>query len=83
MEFRPVDRDAGAFQQSVTAEQVQQISRRVFGASVVSAVELGAGLYNQCQEDKRYRWSREGFGMTVMAYSTLVDAGCRAWRLAG
>jgi hypothetical protein len=24
-----------------------------------------------------------GFGMTATVYSTVVDAGCRVWRLAG
>ncbi|MFF4802263.1 phosphotransferase family protein [Streptomyces sp. NPDC001351] len=48
MEFRPVARAAGAFQQPLTAEQVQAVSRRAFGTNVqvVSAVELGSGMYN-------------------------------------
>ncbi|MEU9397910.1 aminoglycoside phosphotransferase family protein [Streptomyces sp. NPDC048324] len=48
MDFRPVERASQAFQQSVTAEEVQAVCRRVFGsdARVVSAVELGSGMYN-------------------------------------
>jgi len=48
MDFRPVERDRGAYQQSVTADEVELLCRRAFGASVrvVSAVELGLGLYN-------------------------------------
>ena len=48
MDFRPVARAAGVFQQPLTAEQVQAVSRRAFGADVqvMSAVELGSGMYN-------------------------------------
>lgn len=47
MKFRPIERAAQAFQQSVSAEEIEAICSRVFGgASVVSAVELGAGMYN-------------------------------------
>ncbi|MFD8967148.1 phosphotransferase family protein [Streptomyces sp. NPDC059568] len=48
MDFRPIERASQAFQQSVGAEEIQTICRRVFGtdAQVVSAVELGAGMYN-------------------------------------
>ncbi|MEU3047518.1 aminoglycoside phosphotransferase family protein [Streptomyces sp. NPDC006984] len=48
MDFRPVERTSQAFQQSVTSEEVQGVCRRVFGsdARVVSAVELGSGMYN-------------------------------------
>ncbi|MBV9026633.1 MAG: aminoglycoside phosphotransferase family protein [Streptomycetaceae bacterium] len=48
MEFLPVERSSEAFQQSVTADDVRAVCRRVFGpdARVVSAVELGAGMYN-------------------------------------
>ncbi|MDG4795496.1 aminoglycoside phosphotransferase family protein [Micromonospora sp. WMMD1082] len=48
MEFRPLPRPAGAFQRSVTAGDVQAIVRRVFGVGVdvVSATELGGGMYN-------------------------------------
>ncbi|MEU7184099.1 MULTISPECIES: phosphotransferase family protein [Streptomyces] len=48
MEFRPIERASQAFQQSVSAEEIQAVCRRVFGADVlvVSAVELGAGMYN-------------------------------------
>jgi aminoglycoside phosphotransferase (APT) family kinase protein len=48
VEFRAIERGPGAFQQSVTADQVRAMCRRVFGAQVrvVSAVELGGGSYN-------------------------------------
>jgi aminoglycoside phosphotransferase (APT) family kinase protein len=48
VEFRPIERAPGAFQQSVTAEQVRAMCRRAFGAHVrvLSAVELGNGMYN-------------------------------------
>jgi aminoglycoside phosphotransferase (APT) family kinase protein len=48
VEFRPIERAPGAFQQPVTAEQIRAMCRRAFGASVrvVSAVELGNGMYN-------------------------------------
>ncbi|WP_432154827.1 phosphotransferase family protein [Streptomyces tricolor] len=48
MDFRPIERDTQAFQQSVTADEIQAIGRRAFGpeTQVVSAVELGSGMYN-------------------------------------
>lgn len=48
MEFRPIPRASGAFQQPITAEQVVAMCRRAFGerTSVVSVVELGNGMYN-------------------------------------
>jgi len=48
MDFRPVERAAGVFQQSVTAEQIDAVCQRVFGgeARVLLAVELGSGMYN-------------------------------------
>lgn len=48
MEFRPITRTPGAFQQSVTAEEIEAICRRVFGPNtkVASATELGTGMYN-------------------------------------
>jgi len=48
MEFRPIERTAQAFQQPLTAEQIQAVCRRVFGAEAraVCAVELGLGMYN-------------------------------------
>ncbi|MEV6949717.1 aminoglycoside phosphotransferase family protein [Streptomyces sp. NPDC051172] len=48
MEFRPVERAAGAFQQPLTTEEIEAVCRRAFGAEtrVVSAVELGGGMYN-------------------------------------
>ncbi|WP_084959604.1 phosphotransferase family protein [Thermoactinospora rubra] len=48
MEFRPIERPPGAFQQPVTEPQLVEMCRRAFGqrTGVVSAVELGNGLYN-------------------------------------
>jgi aminoglycoside phosphotransferase (APT) family kinase protein len=48
VEFRSIERAPGAFQQPVTAEQIRAVCRRAFGATarVVSAVELGNGMYN-------------------------------------
>ncbi|MEU9254464.1 aminoglycoside phosphotransferase family protein [Streptomyces sp. NPDC048270] len=48
MEFHQLERPRGAFQQSVSAEQVQRMCRRAFGSDhqVVSAVELDGGMYN-------------------------------------
>jgi aminoglycoside phosphotransferase (APT) family kinase protein len=48
MEFRPIERADGAFQQSVTPDQIAAMCRRALGARVrvASAVELGNGMYN-------------------------------------
>jgi aminoglycoside phosphotransferase (APT) family kinase protein len=48
VEFRPVEREPGAFQQSVTQEQVLAMCRRAFGdrTQPVSVVEFGLGSYN-------------------------------------
>ncbi|GAA4234425.1 hypothetical protein GCM10022254_39240 [Actinomadura meridiana] len=48
MEFRSVERAQGAFQQSVTAAEVDTACRRALGADAVpvSAIELGTGMYN-------------------------------------
>ncbi|QIZ37037.1 phosphotransferase family protein [Saccharopolyspora sp. ASAGF58] len=48
MEFRPIERAADAFQQSVTPDQIEAMCRRAFGSAVevASAVELGNGMYN-------------------------------------
>ncbi|WP_274036236.1 phosphotransferase family protein [Streptomyces sp. MMBL 11-1] len=48
MEFRPITRTPGAFQQSVTADDIEAICRRAFGpdTKVASAAELGTGMYN-------------------------------------
>jgi aminoglycoside phosphotransferase (APT) family kinase protein len=48
LDFRPIERAAGAFQQSMTAEEIFAICRRGFGprVRVLSAVELGHGMYN-------------------------------------
>jgi aminoglycoside phosphotransferase (APT) family kinase protein len=48
MDFRPVERAAGAFQESVTAVQIKAMCRAALGSQtrVTAAVELGLGLYN-------------------------------------
>ncbi|MCU1686930.1 MAG: aminoglycoside phosphotransferase family protein [Amycolatopsis sp.] len=46
MRFERIGRTSGAFQESVSAEQIVEMGRRAFGTEVVSAVELGGGLYN-------------------------------------
>ncbi|MGV4891999.1 phosphotransferase family protein [Streptomyces viridosporus] len=48
MDFRPIPRETDAFQQPVTAEDIQAMCRRAFGTTlrVTSAVELGGGMYN-------------------------------------
>jgi aminoglycoside phosphotransferase (APT) family kinase protein len=48
MDLQEVERGPGAFQQPVTAEQVQAMCQRAFGGEVraASAVELGLGTYN-------------------------------------
>jgi aminoglycoside phosphotransferase (APT) family kinase protein len=63
VEFRPIARAPGAFQQSVTAEQLRAMCRRAFGAhvGVVSAVELGNGMYNST-----YRVDLGAFGLVIL-----------------
>ncbi|MGA5442224.1 phosphotransferase family protein [Streptomyces griseoincarnatus] len=48
MEFRPVKRSPGSFQQSLTPDDIKAVCRRAFGteAHPLSAVELGMGMYN-------------------------------------
>ncbi|MFC4113400.1 phosphotransferase family protein [Nonomuraea zeae] len=48
MDFQPIERPAHAFQQPVTAAQLQAVCHRVFGPGgrVSSATELGLGMYN-------------------------------------
>ncbi|HEX5402256.1 MAG TPA: aminoglycoside phosphotransferase family protein [Pseudonocardiaceae bacterium] len=48
MEFQPVDRAVGAFQESVSAEQITAMCHRAFGTGtdVVSAIEFTGGSYN-------------------------------------
>jgi hypothetical protein len=48
MEFQSVERASDAFQESVTPDQISAMCHRAVGAGmeVVSAVELGGGLYN-------------------------------------
>ncbi|WP_326833779.1 aminoglycoside phosphotransferase family protein [Amycolatopsis rhabdoformis] len=48
MDLRPLDRPAGAFQQQLTADQIETVCERVFGpgTQVREATELGWGGYN-------------------------------------
>lgn len=48
MYFRPVERVSGAFQQSPSAEEIEEVCQRAFGddAAPVSLFELGTGIYN-------------------------------------
>jgi len=48
MDFQPVERSTEAFQQPLTAREIEGVCRRAFGPSAVvtSAVELGTGMYN-------------------------------------
>jgi aminoglycoside phosphotransferase (APT) family kinase protein len=48
VEFQPVERAAGSFQESVSAEQITAMCHRAFGTGtdVVSAIELPGGSYN-------------------------------------
>ncbi|MFI1702387.1 phosphotransferase family protein [Streptomyces bobili] len=63
MDFRPIPREPDAFQQSVTAEDIQAMCRRAFGSTVqvISAVELGGGMYNTT-----YRINANGLGAPVV-----------------
>ncbi|GAA2819618.1 phosphotransferase family protein [Kribbella solani] len=46
MELRVSDRDPAAFQQPLTAEEIEAVCQRAFGLEAVVAVELGFGGYN-------------------------------------
>lgn len=48
MDYRPIPRGAGDFQQPLSAEEIRAVSRAGFGrgTDVVSATELGGGYYN-------------------------------------
>jgi aminoglycoside phosphotransferase (APT) family kinase protein len=63
MDFRPIPRDSHAFQQSVTAAEIEAIARRAFGSRirVTSAVELAGGMYNNT-----YRITAEGLERPVI-----------------
>jgi aminoglycoside phosphotransferase (APT) family kinase protein len=63
MDFRPTPRKPDAFQQSVTADDIQAMCRRAFGTTVhvTSAVELGGGMYNNT-----YRITAEGLAEPVI-----------------
>jgi aminoglycoside phosphotransferase (APT) family kinase protein len=60
VEFQPIERAAGAFQQSLTAEEIAMVCRRAFGGAAVpvSAVELGTGLYNSVYRLTLAGWDR-------------------------
>ncbi|MGW2892647.1 phosphotransferase family protein [Streptomyces griseoruber] len=63
MDFRPIPRAPEAFQQPVTAEDIEAIALRAFGRTVrvTSAVELGGGMYNNT-----YRLVAEGLDGPVI-----------------
>jgi len=63
VEFRPIERAPGAFQRSVSAEQLRAMCRRAFGDGVrpSSAVELGLGAYNNT-----YRVTMEGHRPVIL-----------------
>lgn len=63
MDFRSIPRDLHAFQQPVTAEDIQAIAVRAFGRGVriTSAVELGGGMYNTT-----YRLTADGLDRPVI-----------------
>ncbi len=63
MNYVPLARPVGAFQQPVPAADIEAMCRRTFGpgASIVSAVELGGGWYNST-----YRWTLTGENRPVI-----------------
>ncbi|MGW2826405.1 phosphotransferase family protein [Streptomyces sp. NPDC001443] len=63
MDFRPIPRAPEAFQQPVTAEDIEAIALRAFGRGVrvTSAVELGGGMYNNT-----YRLAADGLAGPVI-----------------
>jgi aminoglycoside phosphotransferase (APT) family kinase protein len=77
VEFRPIERAPGAFQRSVTAEQLQAMCRRAFGAGVRlnSAVELGLGAYNST-----YRVMLEGHRPVILRVAPEPDRQFRIER---
>jgi aminoglycoside phosphotransferase (APT) family kinase protein len=77
VEFRPIERSAGAFQRSVSAEQLQAMCRRAFGADVrpTSAVELGLGAYNST-----YRVALEGHRPVILRVAPEPDRQFRIER---
>lgn len=77
MEFRSVERAPGAFQESVSPEQVAALARRAFGAGtgVVSAVELGGGLYNTT-----YRVDLDDGRRVILRIAPAPDRQCRIER---
>jgi aminoglycoside phosphotransferase (APT) family kinase protein len=63
MEFKAIERKTGSFQESVSEEHLVAMGRRAFGAGteVVSAHELGGGLYNNT-----YRVELRGEGSVIL-----------------
>ncbi|NBE95832.1 aminoglycoside phosphotransferase family protein [Nonomuraea sp. KC401] len=63
MDVQPIERPAGSFQQSVSADRIQAVCRRALGPDtrVVSAVEMGLGMYNTT-----YRVTVEGVTRPVI-----------------
>jgi aminoglycoside phosphotransferase (APT) family kinase protein len=63
MRYETIKRSDDAFQQAVSIEQIEAMSRRAFGANhrVVSAVECGNGMYNST-----YRVELDGVGSVIL-----------------
>lgn len=77
MDFRPVERPAGASQEPVTAVEVEAMCGRVLGeaAEVRSAVELGWGSYNTT-----FRVELEGRRPVVLRVAPRPEAQLRSER---
>lgn len=63
VEFRGIERAAGAFQEPVSADAIVAMARRAFGVTttVVAALELGGGSYNTT-----YRVDIAGMGPVIL-----------------
>jgi aminoglycoside phosphotransferase (APT) family kinase protein len=63
MDFRPIDREPDAFQQSVSSDEVVAMCRRALGEDVrvKSAVEIGWGAYNST-----YRVQLDGLAPVIL-----------------
>lgn len=70
MEYAPVERTAGAFQQPLTADQIQAICAAAFGtaADVERVTELTAGMFNNT-----FLVTRRGHGTCVLRVGPARD----------
>jgi len=75
VEFRPVERPPGAFQEPVGAEQIQAMCHRAFGARATSAIELGLGAYNST-----YRVAMQGHRPVILRVAPAPDRQFRIER---